>query len=83
MSQAGPWASFSTFTAVVPSDTTPITCRAIYIGGAGNVTVNSAPTGAGGTLFTAPPVGAILPIELNQGRIMATGTTATVMVALA
>lgn len=73
--------TYASFRAVTPSDTTPINCRAIYIGGAGSVTVTA---GIGGTpvLFTAPPVGAILPIELNQGLINATGTTATLMVAL-
>lgn len=81
--QAAPWATYSSFAAVTPSDTTLVNCRAIYIGGAGNVTVNPAPTGGTSVLFTAPPVGTVLPIELNGGRIMAAGTTATVMVALA
>jgi hypothetical protein len=78
--QNGPWASFSSYAAIAPSSTTPITCRAIYVGGAGSVVVASK---VGGTLvtFTAPPVGAILPIELDQGIVDAT-TTATLLVAL-
>ena len=78
--QAGPWATYSSFAAVVPSDTTPINCRALYISVAGNVTVQSGPPGALGAqvTFTAPPVGSILPIQLDQGRVNA-ATTATVI----
>lgn len=75
-------ASYPSFAAVVPSDTTLINCRAIYVGGAGNITLSTSPTAPVVTL-TAPPVGTILPIALDQGRIMATGTTATLLVALA
>ena len=75
-------AQYGSFVAVTPSDSVPISCRAIYIGGAGNVTVK-ANAGATGVVFTAPPVGTILPLNLDQGLIMATGTTATLMVALA
>lgn len=81
--QAAPWATYSSLAAVTPSDTTSVTCRGIYVGGAGNVTVNPGLSGGTSVTFTAPPVGSILPIELNQGRIMATGTTATLLVALA
>lgn len=78
--QAGPWATYSSYAAITPSSTTTLNCRAIYVGGAGNVIVASK---VGGTLvtFTAPPVGSILPIELNQGIVDAT-TTATALVAL-
>lgn len=73
--------TYSSAVAVTPSDTTLINCRAIYVGGAGNVTVT--PKGGSAVLFTAPPVGSIIPIALDGGLINATGTTATVMVALA
>jgi len=66
--------------AVTPSDATNFTsgaCKGIYIGGAGNVT---AIVGGVAVLFTAPPVGSILPIAAT--RVNATGTTATVMVAM-
>jgi hypothetical protein len=59
-----------------------VSCRAIYVGGAGNVAVSPDGTTAS-TVITAPPVGTILPIELNEGRIMATNTTATNLVMLA
>jgi len=32
--------------------------------------------------FVAPGAGTILPIQLNQGRIMSTNTSATVIIAL-
>lgn len=73
---------YSSFAAVTPSDTTLVNCRALYVGGAGNVTVKQGTPGAAAILFTAPPVGTILPLQLDRGFIMATGTTATVMVAL-
>lgn len=72
---------FSSALAVVPSDTTLITCRAIYVGGAGNVTVT--PRGGVAVTFTAPPVGSVIPIALDQGLINSTLTTATLLVALA
>lgn len=66
--------------AVVPSDTVnlPTGCRGIYVGGAGNV----AAVGRDGAVvvFTAPPVGAFLPIAPT--RINATNTTATLLVAV-
>lgn len=75
--------TYSSFLAVTPSDTTLVTCRAIYVGGAGSVTLSPVQTGGTPVLFTAPPVGSIIPVELNEGRIMATGTSATLLVALA
>jgi hypothetical protein len=75
--------TYGSAVAVTTSDTALISCRAIYVGGAGNVTVNPSQTGGTSVTFTAPPVGSIIPFELNQGRIMATGTTATLLVALA
>lgn len=65
--------------AVTPSDTVDFTlvARAIYVGGAGNVTVvNEDSTTA---LFTAPPVGTIIPGRFR--RVNATNTTATLLVA--
>lgn len=72
---------YNSFQAVTTSDTTRVSCRAIYVGGAGNVAVSpDAATAA--TVFTATPVGSILYVGLDQGRIMATGTTATLLIAL-
>jgi hypothetical protein len=77
----GTLSQFYSALAVVPSDTTLVTCRAIYVGGAGNVTVT--PRGGVAVTFTAPPVGSVIPIALEQGLINSTLTTATLLVALA
>lgn len=73
--------SYGSYQPVTPSDTAFINCRAVYIGGAGNITISKDATSAG-VLF-AVVAGQILPTMIDQGRIMATGTTATLMVALA
>ena len=68
--------------AVVTSDTAPLTipARALYVGGAGNVAI--VPIGQT-TPVTFPGVqaGTILPIAARL--VMATGTTATSIVAMA
>lgn len=80
--QNAPGLNYSSFQAVTTSDSTRVTCRAIYVGGAGNIAVS--PDGStAATVFTAVPVGSILQVALEQGRIMATSTTATLLVALA
>lgn len=66
--------------AVTPSDTVSFTqgkCRALYVGGAGNVT---AIVGGAAVLFTAVPVGTTL--WIGATRVNSTATTATAMVAL-
>ncbi len=65
--------------AVTPSDSTVLAnVQRLYIGGAGNVAVTMK-DGSTAT-FTAPPVGTILPIQCT--KVMATGTTATLILAL-
>jgi len=64
--------------AVTPHDTNPNDFDALYIGGAGNVTVVT--EGNQTTLFTAVPVGAVLYVRVKQ--VKATGTTATAIVGL-
>jgi len=61
--------------AVVPNDSSDLTntARALYIGGAGNIKVD---TSAGDTvIFYAAPVGSIIPVRVR--RVYSTGTTAT------
>jgi hypothetical protein len=60
------------------SNNFPTPARGVYVGGAGNITALM----MDGTvvLFTAVPVGTILPIEC--ARINSTGTTATLLVGL-
>jgi hypothetical protein len=82
----GPWSGqYSSALALAPSDTALVNCRAIYVGGAGNITIVQGPIGSPETAvtFTAVPVGTILPVEINGGLVKATGTTATLLVALA
>lgn len=68
--------------AVTPSDKGIFPPSLIYVGGAGNVAVmpaaqegRASPTAV---TFTAPPVGTTLPILCT--RVMATNTTATLLV---
>lgn len=71
-----PWGSKP----ITPNDGTVLVpiCRALYVGGAGNVTLRlldgSTP------LFTAPPVGTQLQVQFDQ--VKSTGTTATFLVCL-
>jgi hypothetical protein len=65
--------------AVTPNDSTVVNCNAIYVGGAGNISVVLQSDNTPVT-FTAVPVGSILPVAARI--IRATGTTATLMVAL-
>lgn len=67
--------------AVTPSDSTDLTystCRAIYVGGDGNISLVD---GNGATIvFTGVTAGSILPVQ--TARVNATGTTATSIIAL-
>lgn len=71
-------AAYTGFAVVTKSDTTLINCRAIFIGGAGNIALSVDGTTAAVTI-TGVIAGQVLPIQLNGGRIMSTNTTATNM----
>jgi hypothetical protein len=76
---------FSDATAITPSDSADLLypSRAIYVGGAGDITVVmfDEPSGATPTVtFKAVPVGITLLVCAR--RVMATATTATNLVAL-
>lgn len=64
--------------AVTPSDSTEINCRALYVGGAGNVVVQM-PNRDVSITFSGVLAGTILPVSAR--RVMA-ATTATNIVAL-
>lgn len=71
---------YTTAIAITPHDSTDFAsgkCRAIYVGGAGNIT---AIVGGAAVLFTAVPVGTVLRVAAT--RVNSTATTATAMVAL-
>lgn len=63
---------------VVPSDTTQVNFKALYVGGTGTVTLIT--EGGASVLISAIPVGTILPIRGQ--KVMSTGTSATLIVAL-
>jgi hypothetical protein len=66
--------------AVTPSDSTLLSgVRALYIGGAGDVSVNF-PGSPTAVVFVGVPAGTVLPVQAM--RVRATGTTATSIVAL-
>lgn len=73
------FATYQTAAAVTPSDSTAVAFRAVYVGGAGSVALRT--VGGNTVTFTAPPVGTILPVECD--RVMATNTTATLLIGLA
>ena len=64
--------------AVTPSDTTVLRATALYVGGAGNVSVTME-DGSTAT-FTGVAAGSVLPIRVSQVR--STGTTATAIIGL-
>lgn len=68
--------------AVTPSDSTDLqfVTRGVYVGGSGDVKVNLAGDQGSGIVFKGVPAGATLPIAVT--RILATGTSATNLVAI-
>jgi len=63
---------------ITTNDTVLQAYSGIYIGGAGNLRVIM--ESGDDVLFTAPPVGTILPIRVT--KVMATNTTATLLIGL-
>jgi len=66
--------------AITPSDAVDLVAatRGLYVGGAGDVKIITA--GADTVVFAAVPAGSVLPVQ--AARVLATGTTATNLVAL-
>lgn len=75
------FASARGFSACTPSDATLVTCKALYVGTAGNIALSTSSDTAAVT-FTAVPAGSIIPVELLNGRVMSTNTTASNIVLL-
>ena len=67
--------------AVTPNDTTPLVfvCKALYVGSGGNLAIMASEDTAAVTL-TNVQSGSIIPVRAR--RVMATGTTATGIIAL-
>ena len=70
------FASAIGFTAITPSDSTLVTCKAIYVGVGGNIAIAPSLVGAAVTFLNVGS-GVFLPVELKDGRVMSTNTTAT------
>lgn len=75
------FASAIGWSSVTPSDSTSVTCKAIYVGTGGNIALAPSSSGSA-TTFSNVGSGTILPVELKDGRIMSTNTTATNIIAL-
>ena len=73
--------NFGSAVAITPSDTAAVNCRALYIGGAGNVVIKTTANAAAVT-FTGLAAGTTLAIMIDGGSVLATGTTATLLIAL-
>ena len=73
-------ATYPSSTAVTPSDATPIKCRALFSAGAGTLVIKHTAADSSKT-FTVIAAPFILPVELDDGRVMA-ASTATGIVAL-
>ena len=56
--------------AITASDSTSVTCTGLYVGGTGTVIVKHN-SGDAAVTYTGVPAGAILPLRLRDGRIMA------------
>jgi hypothetical protein len=77
-------AQYGSAVSVTPSDTTIISCRGIYIatGAPATLVLNSAATGGTSVNFLNAQTATLYPFELNQGRIMNTGSGVGNVVAL-
>lgn len=68
--------------ALTASDSTLVTCNALYVGTGGNITINRAETGGTSVTYVAVPTGSYLLVDLKNGRVMSTNTTASDLVAV-
>ena len=75
-------AQYGSAIAVATSDTAAVNCRAIFVGGAGNIAIKTTANAAAVT-FNGLTAGTVLPVMIDGGSIMATNTTATLLIALA
>lgn len=66
--------SATRFGAVTPSDSTALSFKRLYIGGAGAVAIKNGP-GTAAVTFAAVPVGTVL--DVVGTHVMSTNTTAT------
>ena len=74
--------NFGSAVAITPSDTATVNCRALFVGGAGSVAIKTTATAAPVT-FTGLLAGSTLAVMIDGGQVLATGTTGTLLIALA
>ena len=74
--------NFGSAVAVTPNDTAAVNCRALFIGGAGSVAIKTTAAAAAVT-FSGLIAGTTLAVMIDGGSVLATGTTATLLTALA
>lgn len=75
------FASGVNFSAVTASDSETVNCKALYVGTGGTITLKQSASGDA-VAFVSVQGGSILPIELKNGLVMSTGTTASDVVKL-
>lgn len=73
------FASATSSAAVTPNDSTVLSFKALYIGGAGNVAIKHVDAGTAVT-YVGLTAGTVLPVD--GGIVMSTNTTATNIVAM-
>jgi hypothetical protein len=75
------FASARAYTSVTPSDSTAVSCKALWIGTGGNLAIAPHTSGSA-TTFVSVPGGSFFPVELQSGRVMSTNTTASNIIAV-
>lgn len=75
------FSSANNFVSITPSDSAVVSFKALYVGSGGTIAI--APSEAGTPVsFVGVSSGTFFPVEVRNGRLMSTGTTATSIVAL-
>jgi len=75
------FSSACNFASITKSDSAVVSFKALYIGSGGDVAI--APSAAGSAVtFVGVSSGTFLPVEVKDGRLMSTGTTASSIVSL-
>ncbi len=69
------------YAGVTVSDSTLVTCKALYIGTGGDVAISPSSDGSA-VVFKNISGGTFLPVELKNGRVMSTNTTALDIISL-
>jgi hypothetical protein len=74
--------SYINFFNIDKSNSALVNCKAIWVGNVGDLVISNASTGSSVVTFANVPSGTLLEIELKNGRVMSTDTTASNFVGL-